>query len=263
MKKQRNEIVVGAFVVIGVLLLSIMVFFVSGVYLFRSGYPVTVLYNYVDILDKGAPVRMAGVRVGEVSSVELYFDEKEKRTRVKVKLFIESTADIRENYAFEIRGTHILSEPHIEISPRPGDSPKIRKDQVLEGEKLVPMEHLIRRAQNIAENLDEIVASIHGTMQDKETAEAMKKLVVNISKLSASMEKLVSGSDEDFQKTLENIRTSSDSIRQIMEGMERGEGTVGSLLVKDELYKEMEAFMADIRKHPWKLLKKDKKFFFF
>ena len=119
MKKSQNEVTVGAFVIIGFILLALIVFFVSGVYVFRSGYYVTVNYNYVDILDKGAPVRMAGVRVGEVHSVSLVYDEKEKRAKVLVKLFIEKTAEIRENYSFEIRGTHVLSEPGSSRAPVP------------------------------------------------------------------------------------------------------------------------------------------------
>ncbi len=59
MKKTQNEVAVGTFVIIGFIMLALIVFFVSGVYLFRSGYYVTVRYNYVSILDKGAPVRMA------------------------------------------------------------------------------------------------------------------------------------------------------------------------------------------------------------
>src|SRR3989338_7990190 len=102
MKKTQNEVTVGAFVIIGFVLLALIVFFVSGVYLFRQGYYLTVAYNYVDILDKGAPVRMAGVRVGEVNKVSLLFDEKEKRTKVMVKLFIEKGVEIKENYTFDI-----------------------------------------------------------------------------------------------------------------------------------------------------------------
>ena len=113
MKKKNNEVQVGVFVILGFIFLTLVLFFVSGVYLFRSGYTIDVMYNYVSILNKGAPVRMAGVRVGEVSQVEIVYDEAKQTNRVKVKLFIEKGVQIRENYAFTIRGTHVLSEPHV------------------------------------------------------------------------------------------------------------------------------------------------------
>jgi len=38
-----------------------------------------------------------------------------------------------------------------------------------------------------------------------------------------------------------------------------GEGTVGKLLSDKELYDEIRDFVAEIKAHPWRLLKKDKK----
>lgn len=153
MRKSRNEMVVGLFVIIGFILLALIVFFISGVYLFRQGYSVFVMYDYVDIMDKGAPVRMAGVRVGEVSSVELVPDPGFNRLRVRVKLFLDHRAKIQENYIFEIRGTHVLSEPHIEITPVEGSAPLLHNDSVVNGVKLLPIENLIERAHRVSEGL--------------------------------------------------------------------------------------------------------------
>ncbi len=254
MKKTRNEVAVGAFVVVGTVILSIMIFFISGVYLFRTGQYVNVLYDYVDILDKGAPVRMAGVRVGEVNSITLYNDEKSQKLRVKVRLFIDGSADIRQNFKFEIRGTHILSEPHIEITPQPGSEPKITNELVLEGVRLEPIEDLIIRAQNIAKNLDDLTGSLRDTFVGDENSAELKNLVRNLAKLSASLQE--AADKGDLPKTMENIKVSSEAIREILDNMKKGEGTVGGLLVKDELYKDMKDLMSDVKKHPWKLFKK-------
>ena len=204
MKKKNNEVSVGVFVILGFVFLTLVLFFVSRVYLFHPGYTVEVMYNYVDILSKGAPVRMAGVRVGEVSSLELVFDEARQNSRVKVKLFIEKGVEIRENYEFTVRGTHVLSEPHVEITPKPGKFPLIRKGAVMEGVPLVAVEELMDRAH----------------------------------------------------KTLNHLESSSASLSSILGKVEKGDGTVGKLLVEDELYRDMEAFAKDVRAHPWKLIRK-------
>ncbi len=264
MKKTRNEIAVGAFVIIGFILLSLFVFFISGVYFFRSGYVLNVMYDYVDILDKGAPVRMAGVRIGEVNKVELIYDEKSQHLRVRVKLFIEKGGEIRENYLFEIRGTHILSEPHIEITPVAGKEPLVKDGELIEGVHLVPLEDLIKRSHNIAKNLDEMIKEFHDAFVDPKTSGSMKKLVANMSKLSDALEKVLNeNSAEDLQKTVHNIRASSEAVNDILTKMQKGEGTAGKLLVSDELYQEIKGFVAEIKAHPWRLLKSDKKKFFF
>lgn len=265
MKKTRNETLVGAFVILGFIILSLIVFFISGVYLFRPGYKVNVLYDYVSILDKGAPVRMAGVRVGEVSKVDLIYDETAKQLRVQVKLFIEKGAEIRENYLFKIQGTHILSEPHIEISPQPGEAPFLRDGKVLEGVKLVPMEALIDKSNEIAENLNQIIGGLRTALEDQETAEALKSMVIHMAKVSESLQIILSGSEGNLKKSITNLQSSTESLNTIMDHIEKGEGTAGKLLMNDELYQEMRAFVAEIKTHPWRLMKKDggKKFLFF
>ena len=160
MPKPRNEAAVGFFVIVGFILLTLIVFFVSGAFFFRQGYALNLMYDYVSILDKGAPVRMAGVRVGEVSKVELVFDETSLKTRVRVKLFIEKGVQIRENYLFKIQGTHVLSEPHIEITPQKGNSPVLEDGKTMAGVETVAMEDIIQAGYDAAGSVNGILAKL-------------------------------------------------------------------------------------------------------
>ena len=266
MKKKNNEVSVGIFVILGFVFLTMVLFFVSGKDWFRSGYSVDVMFNYVDILNKGAPVRMAGVRVGEVSDLELVFDEAKQVSRVKVKLFIEKGVEIRENYAFTIRGTHILSEPHVEISPKPGAFPLLHKGALVEGVPLVAVEELLDRGREILEHLASIMGKFKSGMDDKGTVKDLKTMISNLSSLSGSLNDAFKGPKGNAQQSLQNIESTSDSLSKILKKVEKGEGTLGKLLMEDQLYQDMEAFVKDVRAHPWKLLKKDsskKRFLFF
>lgn len=256
MKQNRNETQVGIFVVVGFIVLALIVFFISGVYLFRPGYSVSIMYDYVDILDKGAPVRMAGVRVGEVSAVSLLFDETKQHTRVKVKLFIAKGTEIRENYDFTIRGTHILSEPHIEITPKAGNAPILQDGKILEGVSLAPIEALIDRAHHIMDSLDSVLSGVSGAVNGKEGASSVKELIENLSSISKSLSTVLNGSENDLKGTLKNLNTSTEALDRILTKVDQGEGTVGALLKKDEIYQDMKSLMSDIKAHPWKLLKK-------
>ena len=228
--KKRNEETVGFFVLVGLLLLSVIIFLISGEFLLRPGYHVNVRYDYVSILDKGAPIRMAGVRVGEVSGVQLIFDPEKKKVRVNVEIFIDAKAQIFENYLFKIQGTHVLSEPHIEITPLSGEAPAIVDGKIIEGVPLEPIEAMIEKVSKIAEDVSGLVSE-NGTLQT----------------------------------TLRNVGSATESLDNILNTIEAGDGTVGKLFTKDELYQEIRGFVADIKARPWRLLKKDdgKKFLFF
>jgi len=258
MKKKSNEVSVGVFVILGFIFLTLVLFFVSGVYLFRSGYTVDVMFNYVSILNQGAPVRMAGVRVGGGSKVDIVYDEAKQNNRVKVKLFIEKGIEIRENYSFTIRGTHVLSEPHVEITPKPGTFPLLHKGALVEGVPLVAVEELIDRAHEILSHLAAILGKFKKGMDDQGTVEDLKALISNLSSLSGALNTSLKA-DGDVHRSFQNIESSSASLSQILGKVEKGDGTLGKLLMEDELYKEMEAFVKDVRAHPWKLLKKDSK----
>jgi phospholipid/cholesterol/gamma-HCH transport system substrate-binding protein len=223
MKKKDNEVAVGIFVLVGFLLLTMILLFVSRKAFFRSGYSVYVQYGYVSILNKGAPVRMAGVRVGEVNDVRLFYDQTMKRSRVSIRLFIEKGVEIRENYEFKIQGTHILSEPHIEITPVSGEAQPLHDGSVVEGVNLVAVEDLIDKAHEIMGGLNSSV----------------------------------NGSGGGLRASMKNIESSSESLSDILGKVRQGNGTVGKLLMTDDLYNEMDALVKDVRAHPWKLLKKD------
>jgi len=175
--------------------------------------------------------------------------------------------EIRENYEFTIRGTHILSEPHIEITPRPGNTPVLRKGALVEGVNPVPIESLVERGNEIAEQLTAILERIRSGVDDEETIQDVKGLIKNLSSLSAALSTSLDGSEQDVRSCIRNIESSSASLDAILNNVENGQGTLGKLLVEDELYEDMRGFVKDIRAHPWKLMKKDsgdrKRFIFF
>ncbi|NQT32194.1 MAG: hypothetical protein HQ594_00800, partial [Candidatus Omnitrophica bacterium] len=47
-----------------------------------------------------------------------------------------------------------------------------------------------------------------------------------------------------------------DDLVEIFTKIKSGEGTLGKLLMDDTLYNEMEGFASDIKAHPWKLIHK-------
>jgi len=211
----------------------------------------------VSILDRGAPVRMAGVRIGEVSGVYLIADQETQKTQVRVELFIFNKVRIKDNYSFAVQGTHILSEPHIEISPQPGEGAFLEDGKTVEGQGPVPIEALIADAKQISGELRSIFEIIHNALEDETASAALKEVIINWAELTGSLNKIIGGSEEEIVTAISNLNASTESLATVMANMEKGEGTAGKLLVDEELYQEMRAFVAEIKTHPWKLLKKD------
>ncbi|MEE9500171.1 MAG: MlaD family protein, partial [Candidatus Omnitrophota bacterium] len=82
------ELKVGIFIAVGILIFFIIVFSIGDVYFVRRGYHVNVIFNFASGITEGAPVRLAGVNVGQIDKIDIFFDEKEKKTKVKLLAWV-------------------------------------------------------------------------------------------------------------------------------------------------------------------------------
>ena len=59
-----------------------------------------------------------------------------------------------------------------------------------------------------------------------------------------------------MQNLTETMNQLVESTNIVMGRLKEGKGTIGKLLVEEKIYHDLEAFVADIKAHPWKLLHK-------
>ncbi len=191
------ELKVGVFVFIGIIMLFIIVFSIGKIYLFQPGYRMRVLFNFAGGISDAAPVRLAGVDVGEVDNIKIFYDEEMLRTRVEVIAWIKKNVKIEKDAVVRVNTLGMLGEKYLEIIPGTRDAGFVDEGGILIGEDPIMMDQL-------AEDLKDI----------------------------------------------------ADSAGVVMTRLDRGEGTIGKLLAEDTIYVELEAFVKDIRRNPWKLFRK-------
>lgn len=196
---RRFEIKVGIFILIGIAILFIIVFSMGDIYIAKSGYRIKVRFNFASGIGPSAPVRLAGVGIGQVEGIGIIYDEKEKKTKAELTAWIQDNAKIEKDAEVTINTLGLLGEKYLEIFPGTSGEPYLTNNDIVVGRDPVTME-----------------------------------------------------------KMTENLVKLSDSISVIAEKIRNGEGTVGKLITDDSIYKNLEEFTADIKKHPWKLLSKPK-----
>ncbi|PIQ85121.1 MAG: hypothetical protein COV74_10035 [Candidatus Omnitrophica bacterium CG11_big_fil_rev_8_21_14_0_20_45_26] len=257
MFKLKSEVLVGMMVVGGFLLLTLVVFGVSGVYVFRPGYTLHATFDFVGILDQGAPVRYAGVKVGEVKKVEIDPNGSSKKGgRVKVSMFIVKGVEVHENDRISIQGTHIMSEPHIAVEPAQDRGRLLTDGEVVKGISPISMDALIHQGEEILGKINRFLSQLETSLSGSDSPEILRDSLVNLSELLASLNQIVSGREEEYQNGLTHLSDSAQELSVILAKINKGEGTLGKLVTDDELYDELNAFVKEIKKHPWRLLKK-------
>ncbi len=258
MLKLKSELAVGIFVVVGFILLTVVVFGVSGIYLFRPGYQLKADFDYVSIIDRGAPVRYAGVKIGEIKKVDINesIDGSEKGS-VRLTLFIVKGVKIYENDLFSVQGTHIMAEPHVEVEPAKSERGRLLKhgDQI-RGASPVSMDELIVQGKEIAGKINSFLTTVQNSVKDPNSKEALSNALVNLSELTASLNTIIKGQEQEVRVGLANLNKSANQLNILLEKMNKGEGMMGRLIADDQLYDELLELVRDIKKHPWRLLKK-------
>ena len=135
------EVKVGVFILIGITILIGMIFSIGDIYFIRPGYRIKLLFDFANGIAINAPVRLAGIEVGEVDNIRIYYDTGEKRTRVELSAWIKKDVVVEEDARAVINTLGLLGEKYLEIFP--GRSEKtLVEGSVLVGKDPVSMENM-------------------------------------------------------------------------------------------------------------------------
>ena len=151
MKAISFEVKVGMFILVGLVILSIMIFSIGDIYLIKRGIHIKVLFNFANGIAMNAPVRVAGIEAGEVDSIKIYYDTLEKRTKVELIAWIKEDIKIQEDSTAVINTLGLLGEKYLEVFP--GRSEKHLEDgDVLIGKDPVSVEDMTAEFKRLADD---------------------------------------------------------------------------------------------------------------
>lgn len=191
MAKFNNEIKTGIVVVAAILVFMYISAKMGGVKV-MDGYELNVLFNYVSGLEDKAPVKLAGVIIGEVKKVTHVYDNDE--TKVLVKLSLNGDARVREDSKIKISTTGLIGEKYIEITGGLKGSPVVPHGKTLVGVDLYEMEELIAR--------------LDSSMQD-------------LQKLMGHADSVLVDNKDDIRATIMNLKDSSENLKEFSDEVKR------------------------------------------
>lgn len=116
MNHTRTEIVVGLFVLVGIVCLGYLAIKLGKLeVLGNSGYPVFADFPTVAGLKPGDPVEIAGVRVGRVDAITLADD------RARLTLRIEENVRLQDDVIASVRARGLIGDKFVLITPGASD----------------------------------------------------------------------------------------------------------------------------------------------
>ncbi len=127
----------GLFVIAGLLLAAVIIFGIEGWQIFRPGYQIDLVFESASGVLKGAPVKFAGVEVGEVSEIAVARDEGSRAPKVQVKVWLPAHLKLRSDDEAWIGILGLLGEKYVEILAGPGSGAILKPGDALIGAGVV------------------------------------------------------------------------------------------------------------------------------
>ena len=212
------ELKIGVVSLIAVVLALVMIFLLTGEGgFFWQRYPIKTVFGNVAGLNRGAPVRLAGVEIGSVSDVVFTGD----RVEVIMEVGKKESSRITTTSVATLGSVSLLGESAVDITASSSGTP-------------VPEWGYVRSGPTAGSLTDVATQASAGI-------EEITKLVQELRAGRGSAGKLLT--DDQMYEQLTALLTASE---QVASNINRGRGTLGRLATDPTLAKTLEASIANL-----------------
>jgi len=157
MKPIEFEVRIGVFVLIGIIILIVIIFSI-GDFFFKPGYYLYVILTFANGVQESAPVRLAGVEVGELKEAGVFKDET-GQTKVKLHIWVMSEAKVEKDAKVCINTLGLIGEKYVEIIPGTPGSEILKDGDTVIGTDSISVEQITRKGYDVAVKLEKVVDS--------------------------------------------------------------------------------------------------------
>ncbi len=222
-----HEVRVGLTVFIGVLIIVVAIMMVGGQQGFLADrYRLRVMMTRVEGLQTGAPVRLAGVRVGTVTSVKFSPDITENRIIIELEIDTKVKDRIRKDSIAHIGTLGLLGDKYVGITMGSLDQPRLEEGEFLQAAEPLDVEKLIDEGVAAFNLLKRSLSTVDDIVTKINTGKGTLGLLVNDPSMYVDV------------KTLVGISST------ILAYIRSGEGTAARLFTDAQLYTRLTALLA-------------------
>lgn len=274
-----NEFKVGLMAIMSMIAVVIMSLMVTSN---QSGFGKHIKYRTIISDASGifpkTPIKVAGINAGRITSIEL------QGNKALISFEVLDTVKITQNSELQIKAVGFLGDKFLEI--RIGSSDKtLDENSFIESIEGGGMESLVKDASEVMKDVKVIVSSIKDSLVPpgeeppvKVILADVQELMKNTKEVTASLKKIITGNEERMQTIIANfeefsnqlafqmdkeepksaisdiksILTKTDlmmgDLQKVVNDMRNGKGTVGKLLVEDEIADEVRQTLAGVQK---------------
>jgi phospholipid/cholesterol/gamma-HCH transport system substrate-binding protein len=214
-----KELKVGAAIVLAAVALFVGIRFFQNLPLFESTYTLYAKFDDANGLVSGNPVRMKGVNVGSVESVDL--DPKSQTVRVQLRLKPDSY--VPKGSHAKVSGFSALGGVHVTILPGPRDNPRLPPGTTLSPpETTSSLSRLTEQAPVLINKTDSVLTSANSSLaalrQQLQSPDSdLRRSLASVRKITGDLESVTDAEKETIRALLQDLRSVSSDLEAFME----------------------------------------------
>ena len=216
---RQTEIKVGIFTLIGLALVVVLGIFIADIDLSGNrGYTLQVFFKTADGLGVGNQVRYSGVRAGKVEKIELM------PHGISVILKMDPGVKVPKGSSVSLGTEGLVGSKYVAIQPPEEVSQEfLPPDSKLIGTSPPSIDDMMASAARLVGQLEQTVGNVNEIAGSEETKIAIKTAIKNMGLITdnlrmatESLNRLSTGSEGDMRAIVQNLRATSDDMRQVV-----------------------------------------------
>lgn len=262
-----SELRVGITVIVASLTLGFLLFLMSGTAgLFTPRIAVKAYFDNAEGLRVGAPVRLNGVDIGNVTKIGIVSSKDKQLTPVEVTLKISTKYHeaLRRDSVVSLETAGVLGETYVDIDSSQALGAPLQDADTLPTQVHPDFNQVVRASQSTLQNLDALLKRADRILAFAESGKGslgkliydptlynrfsltvadFQKIVEQVGNGEGSLGRLISRNDA-YDKFLSTL----DKMNGIIDDMQQGKGTAGKFLKDPSIYNNANDTIANLKK---------------
>ncbi len=225
---------VGAFVLVILVILGFFILKIQDIQFGRGkeARTITVDFDNVAGLDAKSTVRIAGVRKGSVSKIEVLPNGK-----ARVTLKVDDDVPLHANAVAHVANLGLLGEKYIELDPGTQTAPVIQGETIAlkqPGATTKSIDDVTNQVSAIATDVKAITESLRAVTGGTSGQQRLNEIVENTRQITEQVRALIAANQSNMNATMANARAVSDELRttipRLAESIEKVANSLGGTI---------------------------------
>ena len=255
-KDKSNLVKVGMFVTALTIVLMIMIASIGKeTALFEPKVDIRALVTNVSNLKPGSYVELKGIRIGSVTEVRIVSEEE---VEITMTILEKELKWIKKDSKVSISTAGLVGDKFVEIYNGTKEAGSLNpENDLLRSEDLTDMKSIMVKGESIASTTDTILTKLDNILQKLGDGKTIVETLTSLNKASRNLEVITQELKEagmskmvhNVNSSMANINKASASMDRILTQVEKGPGTMNSMIYDDGLHDDLRALLGGAQRN--------------